>query len=333
MALVRAHAMTVSTLAAIATLLLAWLTIFLLREIRRRAERDAELAAERTKLHEANLELQSANAELSESKEMAEAANHAKSMFLANMSHELRTPLNAIIGFSQLIKDRAMGPVKPVYADYAKHIFGAGEHLLELINNVLDISKIEAGKTELGDEPVDLPEILTASITAVRVQLAMKPIELVVDVQPGIPQIRGDALRLRQVLINLLSNAVKFTEAGQITVAATWQAARGLTVSVTDTGVGMSPDEIPIALEPFRQVENAITKRHAGTGLGLTIARRLTELHGGHLSIKSAKGAGTTITIHLPAERLVLSLAEVEHEVPAAKNLERAPSQRRAANA
>jgi signal transduction histidine kinase len=312
LALARVHAETISALAAVATLLLGGLAFYLIREIQNRAVRDTELAAERRKLHAANVELQSANAELSESKQIAEFASQAKSLFLANMSHELRTPLNAIIGFSQIIKDHAMGPGKPVYADYAKDIFSAGEHLLEIINNLLDIAKIEAGKTEIRDELIDLSEILAASRAAVRVQAEAKKIGLVIDIPRGIPRVRGDSLRLRQVLINLLSNAVKFTEAGQVTVTVACDAARGLTIAVADTGIGMSPDEIAIAVEPFGQVENAITKKYQGTGLGLSIARRLVELHSGGLTIKSAKGMGTTVTIELPAERLVLSLAEVD---------------------
>ncbi len=311
LALARAHARTMTALASAATLLLGGLAFYLSREIRRRARRDTELAAERRKLHAANLELQGANAELSESKQLAEHASQVKSLFLANMSHELRTPLNAIIGFSQIIKEQIMGPGKQVYADYAKHILGAGEHLLEIINNLLDISKIEAGKTEIGDELVDLADLLAASLAAVSVQAEAKQLALVADVPPGLPRIRGDAVRLRQVLINLLSNAVKFTAAGQVIVTVACDAARGLSISVADTGIGMSPAEVAIALEPFGQVENAITKKYEGTGLGLSIARRLVELHGGHLTIASVKGVGTTIGVELPAERLVLSLAEV----------------------
>jgi signal transduction histidine kinase len=323
LAVARAHAMTISALAAVATILLAGLAFYLIREIGSRARRDIELAAERSKLHAANLELQSANAELSTSKQAAEVASEAKSLFLANMSHELRTPLNAIIGFSQLIRDEAMGPGKPLYADYARDIFGAGEHLLEIINNLLDISKIEAGKTEIRDEVIDLAELIGVSLAAVRIQAQRKKLALILDMPPGIPRLRGDALRLRQVLINLLSNAVKFTESGDITVTAACDTAYGLTVMVIDTGIGMSEDEIAIALEPFGQVENAITKRHEGTGLGLSIARRLVELHGGGLSIESVKGQGTTVSVRFPSERLVLSLAEVGPDSPALRQLPR----------
>ena len=261
-----------------------------------------------------------------EAKQTAESASQAKSLFLANMSHELRTPLNAIIGFSQIIKEQSLGPGKPVYADYAKDIFVAGEHLLEIINNILDISKIEAGKTEIRDEPIEVSELVTASFVAVRVQAEVKNIALVSDVPRDLPGIRGDALRLRQILINLVSNAVKFTEAGQVTVTAACDPATGLTVTIADTGIGMSPEEIAIAVEPFVQVENAITKKYEGTGLGLSIARRLVELHGGSLTIESNKGVGTTITFQLPPERLILPLAEA----PAKKDAPR-PKRRRSA--
>jgi signal transduction histidine kinase len=245
---------------------------------------------------------------LLEEKERAEVANRAKSFFLANMSHELRTPLNAIIGFSQIIKDETMGPGRPIYANYAKDICGAGEHLLEIINNLLDLSKIEAGKTELNEELSDPSEIVGASLSAMRVQAASKKIALTANIPLGTPFIRGDALRLRQVLINLVSNAVKFTEAGHVTVSVACDAAQGFRFTVADTGIGMSPVEIKKALEPFGQVEHAITKKYEGTGLGLPLAQRLVELHGGHLVIDSVKGVGTTVSVHLPLERVVQSV-------------------------
>jgi hypothetical protein len=322
----RTNAKVISALAAIATLLLGGLAMYLIREIGRRTMREIELAVERNdhqaanidltderrKLKVANIELQMANIESAKSKERAEVANRTKSSFLANMSHELRTPLNAIIGFSEIIKDQIMGPIgKPAYAEYAKDIWGAGEHLLEIINNVLDISKIEAGKTELRDEVLDPAEIVSASLAAVRVQAANKKIALTADIPPGTPFIRGDALRLRQVLINLLSNAVKFTEAGHVAVSVAFDAAQEFSFTVADTGIGMSPDEIAVALEPFGQVDNAITRKYEGTGLGLPLAQRLIKLHGGRLVIDSVKGSGTTISAYLPLERVVRSVSEV----------------------
>jgi len=246
-----------------------------------------------------------ANTELIKSQENAETANLAKTSFLANMSHELRTPLNAIIGFSQIIKNEIMGPARPVYAEYAKDICGAGEHLLEVINNLLDISKIEAGKTELKDEFLDPAEIVDASLEALRVQAAAKRIALIADIPSGMPFIRGDSLRLRQAMINLVSNAVKFTEAGHVTVSVAFDAARGFRFTVADTGIGMSPAEIVVALEPFGQIETTYTKKNEGSGLGLPLAQRLVELHGGRLEIESVKEAGTTISIYLPLDRVV----------------------------
>jgi signal transduction histidine kinase len=249
-----------------------------------------------------------AYAELLESKNRAEVANDAKSLFLANMSHELRTPLNAILGFSEIIKDEIMGPGKPVYADYAKDIYGAGEHLLELINNLLDISKIEAGKINLRDELIDPTEIVAASLATMRVQAARKCIALAAEIPPGTPFIRGDALRLRQVLINLVSNAVKFTDAGHVTVSVACDAASGFSFTIADTGIGMSTAEIVVALEPFGQIDNALSKKNEGTGLGLPLAQRLIELHGGRLEIESVKGVGTTVRVYLPLDRVVRSV-------------------------
>jgi len=319
LSLSRANAKTISVLAAIATLLLGGAALYLVREIDRRVVRDIELAEKSERLQAANTELTSergklqvVNTELIESKKRAEVANQAKSLFLANMGHEFRTPLNAIIGFSEVIKDQIVGPIgKPIYAEYAKDIWGAGKHLLEIINNLLDISKIEAGKTELSEELIDPSEIVGASLAAMRIQAENRKITLIADISSGTPFIRGDALRLRQVLINLVSNAVKFTEVGNITVSAAFDAVRGYRFTVADTGIGMSSGEIVVAMEPFGQVDNAITKKYEGTGLGLPLAQRLVELHGGRLEIESVKGVGTTVSVYLPLNRVVRSVPEV----------------------
>jgi two-component system cell cycle sensor histidine kinase PleC len=301
-------------LAGVGTLVLAGLSVILLREVSHRAAREIQLADERMLLQAANarlaeerIRLRQINFELKHSKERAEAANEAKSQFLANMSHELRTPLNAIIGFSQIIKEETMGPIGlPRYADYANDIFCAGEHLLALINNVLDISKIQAGKLNLKEEPVDLQETVQGSLAAVSAQALKNKVSLHVDLPPTLPPIRADAVAMRQILINLLSNAVKFTpEGGEVTVSVERAKDGGLALVIADTGIGMNEEEIAIAVEPFRQVENALTKKYDGTGLGLPIARRLVELHGGRLEIASVKNLGTVIRAHLPADRIL----------------------------
>jgi signal transduction histidine kinase len=308
----RSHAWTIVGLAAAATLLLGGLAAYLIREIGKRVAHEIRLADERAKLRDANNELRT-------SMERAEAANRAKSMFLANMSHELRTPLNAIIGFSQIIKDQSLGPegVKR-YSEYAQDIWTSGEHLLELINNVLDISKIEAGKFDLDEESIDPSEIIRASVMAVQNQITRKKIALEMHLPEKPVYVRADALRLRQILINLLANAAKFTpEGGRITVSI--EAADGgpLAFVVTDTGIGMSPHEITLALETFGQVENTLVKKYEGLGLGLPLAKRLIEMHGGRLAIESVKGAGTTIRVELPAGR-VLRLAAENRAIAAA---------------
>ena len=242
-------------------------------------------------------------------KEEAEAASRTKSEFLANMSHELRTPLNAIIGFSEIIATALFEPVAARYRDYARDINSSGLHLLKLINDVLDISKIEAGRLELHKEPVAAPALIEDCRRLVAERAASARVELTVAVASDLPPVAADALRLKQILLNVLANAVKFTPpGGRVAVSATLAPEGGVTFTVRDTGIGMHPEEIPLALEPFRQIETALNRRYEGTGLGLPLARRLTELHDGIFDIESAPGRGTTVAIRLPP---ALTLREV----------------------
>ena len=242
---------------------------------------------------------------LRQAKEEAEAANRTKSQFLANMSHELRTPLNAIIGFSEVIRDARMGPVDARYRDYARDIHNSGDHLLRLINDVLDLAKVEAGRLELHEEPLDLCKLFLDCNRLIADRLGAGRLEFASTLPAEPPQIVGDELRLKQILLNLLSNAIKFTPpAGRIKLSAA-VIAEGLAIAVADTGIGMEPHEIAISLETFRQVDGAFARRFEGTGLGLPLAQRLAELHGGRLAITSTKGSGTVATLYLPARRVL----------------------------
>jgi signal transduction histidine kinase len=238
-------------------------------------------------------------------KEGAEAASRAKSDFLANMSHELRTPLNAIIGFSEVIKTSIFGPVSERYRSYANDIFNSGTHLLGLINEILDLSKLEAGQLALHEESIDLALAVEACMNLVEKQAEKSRIKMSASIDERHPSIRADDRRLRQILINLLSNAVKFTpEGGRIRVSS-FAVPGGLAISVSDTGIGMASEDIPRAMTLFGQVDSKISRRHEGTGLGLPLAKHLIELHGGTLTIDSVVGAGTNVTFVLPTERIV----------------------------
>jgi PAS domain S-box-containing protein len=249
-----------------------------------------------------------AEIELLAAKERAEAASLSKSQFLATISHELRTPLNAILGFSEVIKDGLTNPAALArLGDYARHIHSNGTHLLGLINDLLDLAKIEAGKFELHEEFVDVEEVVFAAMEMVRSRAEAGQLRLATRLMPNLPLLRADDRALRHILINLLSNAVKFTpEGGHITVSAEIDDKGLLALAVADTGIGIAEADVAKALEPFGQIDNALSRRHDGTGLGLPLCRSLVERHDGHLEIVGAPGLGTTVTVRLPRDRIVV---------------------------
>ena len=230
----------------------------------------------------------------------AELASKAKSEFIANMSHELRTPLNAIIGFSDMLATNTVSSPDRVQ-QYSGYIKQAAEHLLSLINGILDVSKIQAGKLSVELEPINLVSILDSTLLITDAKAKEKNIAVESHVSDKLPLLLADPLRLKQIIINLLSNAVKFTpEWGRVRLDASVQVEGFATIAVSDTGPGMDPAEIETAMSPFGQVESGFDKRHEGTGLGLPIAMALARLHGGDLKIQSAKGAGTRVSIYIP---------------------------------
>lgn len=252
---------------------------------------------------------EAAQAELIRTQEAAESATRAKTEFLAHMSHELRTPLNAVIGFSEAIKLAMFGPLDSRYSEYGDHIFASGRHLLQLVNDVLDVSKLEAGRFELQESECDIETIVRSATRLVSRQAEKAGVRIYVTVAPGIPFVMGDARRLQQSILNLVSNAVKYTpRAGEVRISV-FENDYGLAVKVADTGIGIPSDQIATALQPFRQVNRPGRKIPAGTGLGLPIARDLVVLHGGTLTLASSVNAGTTVTIQLPAARLLRSVA------------------------
>ncbi|HYG86345.1 MAG TPA: ATP-binding protein [Azospirillum sp.] len=240
--------------------------------------------------------------DLIEAKAKAEAAAQAKSAFLNTMSHELRTPLNAIIGFSEIIKDQAMGPLgSPMYLEYAKDIHESGGHLLRIINDVLDMSRIEAGKLRLAPEAIDLGQVVHSCLQMVRDHALKGEVALLDDVSALPLAVHADRLAVMKILLNLLSNAVKFTPpGGSARVSAALEADGTLVLTVADTGVGIAPDALKQVFEPFQQGDMALNRRHGGTGLGLAITRALVELHGGGITLTSEPGQGTTATVRLP---------------------------------
>jgi signal transduction histidine kinase len=250
-------------------------------------------------------EARAAQDELRRAKEAAEAANQAKSRFLATMSHELRTPLNAVIGFSDALLREAAQPSPARVAEFAEQINDAGRHLLGLINVILDVARIEAGRFDLASDKVDLGRLIRLSVRQVNAAAQAAEISLTTDIPEHLPAIRGDERRLQQVVGHLLSNAVKFTQAGGTVLIGALQQPDGLVVFVRDTGIGIAEADIERVFEPFTQLDASLARRFQGAGLGLYLSRALVASHGGELTLRSAAGQGTTAEIHLPADRVV----------------------------
>ncbi len=240
--------------------------------------------------------------EIEDKSRQLEVASQHKSEFLANMSHELRTPLNAIIGFSEVLTDRMFGDLNEKQEEYLKDIYASGAHLLSLINDILDLSKIEAGRMELELADFDLPQAIDNALMLVRERAGRRSITLHTAVDARLGQVRADERKIRQVVLNLLSNAIKFTpEGGRIEVAASPRDG-SVEVSVSDTGVGIAPEDHEAVFEEFRQV-GTVEKKAEGTGLGLTLCRKFVELHGGKIWVKSELGVGSTFTFTIPVRR------------------------------
>jgi two-component system, cell cycle sensor histidine kinase PleC len=264
-----------------------------------RAEKDALIA-----------ELEQAKANSDDARRRAESANVAKSRFLATMSHELRTPLNAILGFSEVLKSEVFGPhSNGTYKEYAGDIHSSGEHLLNLINELLDLSRIEAGRYELNEESISLPDAVENCCHLLKLRAKNRGITINTDLQPRLPLLWADERAVRQITLNLLSNAIKFTpQGGAIHVRVEAGADGGQCLVVRDTGPGIPEDEIPIVLSSFGQGTLAIKTAEQGAGLGLPIVKGLVDLHGGSFDLTSRLREGTTVTIRFPASRVMSAL-------------------------
>jgi signal transduction histidine kinase len=275
----------------------------------------------RRDLQRANRELETRIADISRAKEEAELANRSKSEFLAMMSHELRTPLNAVIGFSDLMRMEAFGPVGSArYREYAGDIHDSARHLLSLINDILDLSKIERGSLKPDDEELNVPAAIRAVETLVKDRAERGRVALTLDCPETLPPLRADPRQFKQMLANLWSNAIKFTDpGGRVSVKVACDPARGFVFAVEDSGVGMTKDDIPKALAPFVQVDRSLSRKHEGTGLGLPLTKRMIELHGGKLELESAPGVGTKATLIFPLSRIVRPAKDSEPDKDAAQ--------------
>ncbi len=251
-------------------------------------------------------DLQATTGNLTRALDAAAEASQAKSQFLATMSHELRTPLNAIIGFSELLKGELFGPIGDArYKGYINDVHRSGKHLLSLVNDVLDFSKIDAGHLTLQEDQIDIDETLATSLRMIEAQAANTGVIIENEIARDLPNLRADERRVRQILLNLLSNAVKFTPRGGRVRLIAFTDGKEFIVQVADTGIGMATEDIPRALERFGQLDGDLNRKYEGTGLGLPLTKKLAEMHGGRLEIESELCVGTKVTVAFPAERLI----------------------------
>lgn len=265
-----------------------------------------------TEIEDRDKRLMRKTVELEKSRQAAQAASVAKSQFMANISHELRTPLNAVIGFSTMLREQQFGPIgEEKYVEYARDIHDSGKHLLDIINDILDLSQAESGKLTVRFEQLALPKIIDKAINIVAGQAQEKRIDIYRDIPEKMPRIVGDRVRLMQILLNILSNAIKFTPPeGRVTIRARAEAGRNgviyFTMDIEDTGIGMTPEEIGRAFTNFNQSDAGLNRKYEGTGLGLPLAKRLAELHHGRIMLESVKGEGTKVTIRLVSDPALL---------------------------
>jgi len=299
----------------------------------------ARVVASRSELEREVRSHRETAAALRDVKEAAEAANRAKTDFLATMSHELRTPLNAVIGFSEIMVGELHGPLgHESYRSYAKDVCDSGRHLLEIINDILDITKAESGTIELAEDVVDCRDLLIATCRLFRPRIDKAGLTLTLAIPDDLPRLRADGRKLKQIVLNLLTNAVKFTPAGgQVAVSAVADARDGLAITVRDTGIGIAKADLPRVVQPFVQVDSSLSRRHEGTGLGLPLVVIMLRQHGGALLLDSELGKGTTARATFPPERLMppeapasvapaVAVADGAIEVPAPAPLPVAPS-------
>ncbi len=291
-----------------------WITALLLI-VAKKADRELRIARdtlelrvrERTSvLEQQREEMSDLTRNLTEAYEHAENANRAKSEFLANMSHELRTPLNAVIGFSELIKNQAFGPIgSDRYRNYANDINESGQHLLSIINDILDLSKIESEEADLNETSLDISALIASVQSMVKLRAEKKGLFLDFDVPANPPALRGDDRKIKQILTNLLTNAIKFTDrGGKASLKVWWRMESGYVFQIADTGIGIAASDIPKALSRFGQVESSLARTFDGTGLGLPLTKALVELHGGALDLQSELGVGTIVTVRFPASSI-----------------------------